>query len=92
VLPDIPTLSEFVPGYEASVWYGICAPRGTPAEIIDRLNEATNAAAAHPAVKSRLTGLGVDPVAMTPAAFGKFISEETEKWAKVIRTANIKVG
>jgi len=92
VLPGIPTLSEFVPGYEASVWYGIGAPRGTPTEIIDQLNNATNAAAAEPAVKSRLAGLGVDPAPMTRAGFGKFITEETDKWAKVIRTANIKVG
>jgi tripartite-type tricarboxylate transporter receptor subunit TctC len=91
-LPELPTLGEFVPGYEASVWYGIGAPRNTPVEVIDKLNKEVNAVAADPAIKARLAGLGVEPVSRTPAEFGKFIADETEKWGKVIRTANITVG
>ena len=90
VLPDIPTLAEFVPGYEASQWYGVGAPKDTPAEVIDKLNNDINAVAADPLIKARLAGLGVDPISMTSAAFGKLIVDETEKWAKVIRAANIK--
>ena len=90
VLPDIPTLAEFVPGYEASQWYGVGAPKDTPAEVIDKLNNDINAVAADPLIKARLAGLGVDPMSMTSAAFGKLIVDETEKWAKVIRAANIK--
>jgi tripartite-type tricarboxylate transporter receptor subunit TctC len=89
-LPDIPTLSEFVPGYEASIWYGIGAPRNTPGEIISKLNKQINAALADPKMKTRLADLGGMPLAGSPAAFGKLISDETEKWAKVIRAANIK--
>jgi tripartite-type tricarboxylate transporter receptor subunit TctC len=90
VLPDIPTLAEFVPGYEASQWYGIGAPKDTPAEVIEKLNNEINAIAADPLIKARLTGLGVDPMSMTSAAFGTLIADETEKWGKVIRAANIK--
>jgi len=90
VLPDIPTLAEFVPGYEANQWYGVGAPKDTPAEVIDQLNTEINAVVADPHIKERLAGLGVDPVSMTSAAFGKLIAEETEKWGKVIREANIK--
>jgi tripartite-type tricarboxylate transporter receptor subunit TctC len=89
VLPDVPTLAEFVPGYEASQWYGLGAPKGTPAEVIAKLNNEINAIAADPMIKARLAGLGVDPMSMTSAKFGKFIAEETEKWGKVIRAANI---
>src|SRR6202047_3457206 len=89
-LPDIPTLAEFVPGYEASQWYGVGAPKDTPAEVIDKLNNEINAVAADPIIKARLAGLGVDPMSMTSAEFGKSIAAETEKWAKVIRVANIK--
>jgi tripartite-type tricarboxylate transporter receptor subunit TctC len=89
VLPDIPTLAEFVPGYEASQWYGLGAPKDTPAEVIDKLNREINAVAADPLIKARLDGLGVDPMSMTAAEFGKFIADETEKWGKVIRAANI---
>jgi tripartite-type tricarboxylate transporter receptor subunit TctC len=91
VLPDIPTLAEFVPGYEASQWYGVGAPKDTPAEVIEKLNNEINAIAADPVMKARLAGLGVDPMSMTSAAFGKFIAEETEKWGNVIRALNIKV-
>jgi tripartite-type tricarboxylate transporter receptor subunit TctC len=90
VLPDIPTLAEFVPGYEVSQWYGLGAPKDTPAEVIDRLNKEINAVAADHVIKERLVGLGVNPMSMTPAAFGKFVADETEKWGQVIRAANLK--
>ena len=90
-LPDIPALAEFVPGYEASQWYGIGAPKETPADVVETLNKAVNAVAADPSIKARLAGVGVDPTPMTSAAFGAFIVEETEKWGKVIRAANIQV-
>jgi tripartite-type tricarboxylate transporter receptor subunit TctC len=90
VLPDIPTLADFVPGYEANQWYGVGAPKDTPAEVIDKLNKEIDAVAADPLIKARLASLGVDPMSMTSAAFGKFIADEAEKWGKVIRAANIK--
>jgi tripartite-type tricarboxylate transporter receptor subunit TctC len=90
-LPDVPTMAESVPGYEASVWYGFGAPKDTPAEVIGRLNKEINAAAADPAATARLAGIGADPSPMTSAEFGKFMVAETEKWGKVIRAANIKV-
>jgi tripartite-type tricarboxylate transporter receptor subunit TctC len=89
-LPDIPTVGEFVPGYEASVWWGLGAPNGTPAEIIDKLNQETNAALADPKIKARMAESGGNALAGSPADFGKLIADETEKWAKVIRAANIK--
>jgi tripartite-type tricarboxylate transporter receptor subunit TctC len=89
-LPDIPTVGEFVSGYEASGWEGIGAPKSTPVEIIDKLNKEINLALADPKMKARFTDLGDEPMPMTPAAFGKFIADETEKWGKVIRAANIK--
>jgi tripartite-type tricarboxylate transporter receptor subunit TctC len=90
VLPDIPTLAEFVPGYEGRAWYGVGAPKDTPAEVIDKLNKEINAVATDPTIKPRLADLGVDPMSMTSAAFGKFIADETEKWGNVIRSLNIK--
>jgi tripartite-type tricarboxylate transporter receptor subunit TctC len=78
-----------VPGYEASVWYGIAAPRGTPPDIVAKLNGAVNAVLANPKLKARLQELGGDPMPMTPDAFGKLVADETQKWAKVIRSANI---
>jgi tripartite-type tricarboxylate transporter receptor subunit TctC len=90
VLPDIPTVGEFVPGYEAIGWQGIGAPRNTPPEIIGILNSAVNAALADPAFTARLVDLGVEPFASSPSEFGKFIVEYTEKWAEVIQAANIK--
>ena len=90
-LPDIPSLSEFLPGYEADDWKGIGAPKGTPAEIIAKLNEGINAALADPKMKARLADLGARPLPGSSADFGKFIAAETEKWGKVIRAANIKV-
>jgi len=91
VLPDVPTVGEFVPGYEASFWYGLGAPKKTPDEIIDKLNKETNAGLVDPKLKARLADLGGDVLALSPADFGKLIAEDTEKWGKVIRAANIKV-
>jgi tripartite-type tricarboxylate transporter receptor subunit TctC len=89
-LPDVPALSEILPGYEASGWYGIGAPKNTPAGIIETLNAAVGASTADPKFKARLADLGVTAFSGARADFGKLIAEETEKWAKVIRTANIK--
>jgi tripartite-type tricarboxylate transporter receptor subunit TctC len=89
-LPDLPTVGEFVPGYEASGWYGIGAPKNTPAEIVDKLNKEINAGLADPKIKARLADLGGSVLPGSPADFGKLIAEDTEKWGKVIRTANIK--
>ena len=89
-LPDIPTVSDFVPGYEASAWYGIGAPRNTPAEIVDKLNKEINAALSDPKIKARLADLGGTVLSGSPADFGKLIADETEKWGKVVRAANIK--
>ena len=89
-LPDIPTIAEFVPGYEASGWQGIGAPKNTPTDIVNRLNEEINAGLADPKVKSRLADLGGTPFVESPADFGELIADETEKWGKVIRAANIK--
>jgi tripartite-type tricarboxylate transporter receptor subunit TctC len=90
MLPDVPTVGESVPGYEASTWSGVGAPKGTPIEIVDKLNNEINAALANPKFKARLADLGVTTLALTPADFGKLIADETEKWGKVIRSANIK--
>src|SRR5215475_6206891 len=90
VLPDIPTVAEFVPGYEASFWFGVGAPKATPAEIVDKLNKEVNAALDDPKMKARLAELGGTVLPGTSADFGKLIADETEKWAKVIRAANIK--
>jgi tripartite-type tricarboxylate transporter receptor subunit TctC len=90
VLPDVPPIGEFVPGYEASSWDGIGAPTGTPPEIIAILNREVNAALVDPAFKARLADLGAEPFANSPAEFGRFIVEYTEKWGKVIRAAGIK--
>jgi tripartite-type tricarboxylate transporter receptor subunit TctC len=89
-LPDVPAVGEFLPGYEASTWYGVGAPKNTPAEIVEKLNKEINAALADPKLKARLADLGAEPMSMTPAAFGKLIADETEKWAKVVRFAGIK--
>jgi tripartite-type tricarboxylate transporter receptor subunit TctC len=89
-LPDIPTVAESVPGYEMSGWYGIGVPKNTPAEIIDKVNAAINAALADPATKARLAELGAIALPGSPADFGKLLADETEKWGRVIRAANIK--
>jgi len=90
VLPDVPTVSEFVPGFEAGDWLGVGAPRDTPAEIIDRLNKEIIAGVADPKIKARFAELGGTALALTPLEFGKLLADETEKWRKVIRAANIK--
>jgi tripartite-type tricarboxylate transporter receptor subunit TctC len=90
-LPDVPAMEEFVPGYEASGWYGIGAPGGTSGEIVDTLNAATNAGLAEAQMKTRFADLGLVAVTGSPADFGKFIPAETDKWGKVIREANIKL-
>ena len=89
-LPEIPTVAEFAPGYEASNWYGVGAPKATPAEIIDKLNKEISAGLADPNTKARLADLGGTVLAGSPADFGKLIADETEKWAKVIKFAGIK--
>ena len=90
VLPDIPTVSDFVPGYEASSWHGVGVPKDTPAEIIDKLNKEINAALTDPKFKARLADLGGTALPGSPADFGKFIADETEKWAKVVKFAGLK--
>jgi tripartite-type tricarboxylate transporter receptor subunit TctC len=90
VLPDVPTVAEFVPGYEASTWLGVGAPRNTPAEIVLKLNKEINAALADPATRARFADLGGIVLPGSPAEFGRFVADDTEKWGKVIRTANIK--
>ena len=90
-LPDLPTVSDFVPGYEASTWNGVCAPKNTPVEIVDRLNREINAELADPKIKARLADAGAWVLPGSPADCGKLIADEIEKWSKVIRAANIKV-
>jgi tripartite-type tricarboxylate transporter receptor subunit TctC len=90
-LPDLPTIGDFLPGYEASLITGLGAPRNIPAEIVDRLNKEINAALADQGMKDRLADLGNAPMPMTPAEFINLIADETNKWAKVIRAANIKL-
>jgi len=89
-LPDIPTVGEFFPGYETSQWYGVGVPKNTPAEIVDTLNEAINAGLADPTITARLGDLGGVPMPMSAAEFGKFIADETEKWAKVVKFSGAK--
>ena len=90
VLPEIPVMADFVPGYESSAWVGFGAPKDTPAAIIELLNREVNAGLADPAVKASIARLGATVLVLSPAAFGKLIAEDTQKWAKVIRAANIK--
>ena len=92
VLPGIPTVGEFVPGYEASAWFGIGAPTGTPAEIVNKLNKEVNAALDDPKMKARLADFGGTPLPGSPVQFGKLIAEETEKWGKVIRAAQYQAA
>jgi tripartite-type tricarboxylate transporter receptor subunit TctC len=89
-LPNLPTVGDFLAGYEASAWFGVGVPKGTPAEIIGKLNEEINAALASPVMKARLADLGGTVFPTSPAEFGKFIADDTEKWGKVIRAVNIK--
>jgi tripartite-type tricarboxylate transporter receptor subunit TctC len=90
-LPDVPAIAETVPGYEASVWYGMAAPKGTPPEVIDKLNLAVNTILADAKVQARLGELGGESMPMTPDGFGKLVADETEKWAKVVKFAGAKV-
>src|SRR5262245_44504436 len=90
VLPGLPTVDEFVPGYEASSWFGVGAPKGTSTEIIEKLNKEIDAIVAEPNMKARLVGLGLQPMSLTSAEFGKFVADQIDKWAKVIQAANIK--
>jgi len=89
-LPDVPTVAEFVPGYDSSGFYGIGAPKGTSADIVEKLNKEINAGLADAALKKRFADLGSVPFPCSPADFGKLVADETEKWGKVIRAANIK--
>jgi tripartite-type tricarboxylate transporter receptor subunit TctC len=91
-LPDVPTVAEFLPGYEASFWTGVAAPKGTPAAIVDKVNQAVNAALDEANAKARLAEWGATALTGSPAEFGRFVAEETEKWGKVIRAANIKAN
>jgi tripartite-type tricarboxylate transporter receptor subunit TctC len=90
VLPELPTIAEFVPGYDASTWNGIVAPRNTPAEVVNRLNKEIGAGLADPTIKVRLAEMGASPLTGSPTEFGKFIADDIAKWAKVIRAGNIK--
>jgi tripartite-type tricarboxylate transporter receptor subunit TctC len=90
MLPELPPIGDFVPGYDTSQWYGLCAPGKTPPEIIDRLNREVNAGIADPGMKAKLAAIGGEPLPGSPADFAKLIAEETEKWAKVVRAAGIK--
>jgi tripartite-type tricarboxylate transporter receptor subunit TctC len=90
LLPDVPAIGEFVPGYAAAGWYGICVPRGTPAEIVDKLATTILAVDTDPGFQARLKALGIEPAPMNTAEFGKFLVDETEKWAKVIKFANVR--
>src|SRR5262249_8426872 len=90
VLPAVPVMGDFLPGYEASAWFGVGAPKNTPAEIIGRLNKEINAALASPVIKARFAVLGGTACPTSPAEFGKFIADDTEIWGKVIRANNIK--
>jgi tripartite-type tricarboxylate transporter receptor subunit TctC len=91
-LPDLPAIAEFLPGYDASGWQGVCAPKGTAGEIVEKLNVAINKALSDTKIKARISDLGSTTMVMSPAGFGTFIANEVEKWAKVIRAANIKPG
>jgi tripartite-type tricarboxylate transporter receptor subunit TctC len=91
VLPDIPTLADFIPGYEASTWLGVGTPKNTPAEIVDRLNKEINAALADPSMKAKLAELGGMLIPGTPAQFGELVAQETEKWAKVIKAGGVSL-
>jgi tripartite-type tricarboxylate transporter receptor subunit TctC len=91
VFPDVPAVGETVPGYEASVFYGVSGPKGIPADVVEVLNKAFNAALADPKMQQRIRELGGEPMPMTPAEFGKLVSDETEKWGKVVKAANLSI-
>jgi tripartite-type tricarboxylate transporter receptor subunit TctC len=89
-LPEIPTVGDFVPGYEASIWYGIGAPKSTPSDIVDKLNREINLGLVDPKMKARFADLGATVLSRSPAEFGRFIAEETEKWGKVVKSSGMK--
>jgi len=91
VLPDVPVMSDFVPGYEAGSWFGICAPKNTPADTIDRLNDAINAGLTDPKIKARLADLGATVMSSSPMDFSAFVKTEMERYAEVIQAAGIKL-
>jgi tripartite-type tricarboxylate transporter receptor subunit TctC len=91
-VPELPTVSEFVPGYEVSSWFAIGAPKGTPAEIVDKLNSEINAGLADPKIKARIADMSSVPLPLTPPELGKLIAEETEKWAKVVKFSGARPG
>jgi tripartite-type tricarboxylate transporter receptor subunit TctC len=90
LLPDTPTIGEFLPGYEASAWHGIGAPRSTPTELVELLNKQINAGLADSKIKARIADLGYQAFATSPAEFAKFIGEETDKWAKIVKISGAK--
>jgi tripartite-type tricarboxylate transporter receptor subunit TctC len=90
MLPALPTVGDFVPGYQASQWYGLAAPKSTPADIVERLNKEVNAALVDPKMKARLADIGGEPLPGTPAEFAKLIADETEMWAKVVKSAGLR--
>jgi tripartite-type tricarboxylate transporter receptor subunit TctC len=92
VLPEAPTVADVVPGYEASTWYGLGAPRNTSPEIINRLNGDVNAILTEPRMKARMAGLGSSPLILSPDELGQLVAEETEKWAKVVKASGIKAN
>ena len=89
-LPDLPAVADFVPGYEASTWNGLCAPKKTPAEIVDKLNREINTGLADPKIKARLADAGASALSGSPADYGKLFADEIEKWGMVVRAGNIK--
>ena len=91
VLPDVPTVGEFLAGYEASVWFGVGAPKATSAEIVDKLNKEINAGLADPRLKARLGELGGTALALSPTDFGKLFAEDSDKWGKVVRATDMKL-
>jgi tripartite-type tricarboxylate transporter receptor subunit TctC len=90
VLPDVPVMADFIPGYEAVLWQGMVAPKNTPADVVDKLNAAVNAGLSDPGITARLAAIGYAPFASSPAAFGKFLADDSDKWAKVIKFAGIQ--
>jgi tripartite-type tricarboxylate transporter receptor subunit TctC len=90
ILPEVPTIAETVPGYEASTWFGFAAPKGTPPEVIARLNQVINAGLADPTIRARLADVGSDPMPLSPAAFGALLAAETQKWAAVVKASGAK--
>src|SRR5262249_28847416 len=89
-LPDVPTIAETIPGYEVSTWSGIVVPRGTPADVIDRISHELNAGLADAGINKRFGDLGAQPIVLSPASFGELMTRETDKWAKVIKSSGIK--